>query len=74
MFSQEISVLHPVAAKFENGLLIISLVQGEFNKYKYYLNFYNLEQARFIGFLRVSDALKIALLQGEAVQPMDFKL
>jgi hypothetical protein len=63
-----------VEAKFYDDMLVIKLVEGEFNKYKHVLNFYRLKEERFVGFLRISDALSITVLQGEAVVPIDFKL
>lgn len=57
VFSTIISVSHPVKAKITNDLLLIALVEGSFNKYKYTLYYYNLRERSYKGYLRLSDML-----------------
>jgi hypothetical protein len=55
-------------------MMLISVVEGDFHRYKYVVYFFNLEEHRYQGYLALSDMLNLPNKAGLNIAAMDFEL
>lgn len=74
VFKLDIETYHKVKAKISTTLLLVSVVEGDYSSHRHVLYIYNMKDAQYVGFVKLSELLGIKVLAAREVIPIDFDI